>query len=85
MSSLSGFSFGDRLIKVDYATPRNSRTVPEEGDSKYKGTDTQNSIYIGNLDFAVTAADIEALCNEKMGEGSAREIRVAVDRQTGTN
>ena len=46
-------------------------------------TDPANSCYVGNLDFSVTSEDILSFCEEILGPGLAKDVRLAIDRETG--
>lgn len=72
-------------MKVDIAQPpRKDRSAGDGGERpKRAGTDPQTSCYIGNLDFKVTSEDIMAFCDEQLGPGIAKDVRLAIDRETG--
>ena len=85
ISSLTGTEVEGRTLKIDLATPRRERTSGLGGsESSGKApTDSKNSMYVGNLDFSVTASDLLTFCEQELGAGIAKDVRVSFDRETG--
>jgi cold-inducible RNA-binding protein len=76
VSALAGLEIDGRLIKVDISGRKSEKS----------GTEKQmeaHSIYIGNLDYTVTQGQIEDMCNDLLGQGVIKRVRMSVDRDTG--
>ncbi len=83
VTALAGIEVEGRALKIDIAGPkaqRNSTTPSGEGRQP---TNTKFSIYMGNLDFAVTPVDITNLCESMLGPGTVKDVRLAIDRDSG--
>ena len=86
VASLAGIQVEGRALKIDVAQPRSERK-PFDGERKpftsRGSTEPKHSVYVGNLDFSVTAADILSFAEQNLGAGSTKDIRLASDRETG--
>jgi nucleolin len=78
VSALAGLKIDGKDIKVDVNSPPGDR-------SKLPGktVNTEHSMYIGNLDFSVTDSQILEMCNDLLGDGIAKKVRLLTDRDTG--
>eukprot|EP01041_Mallomonas_annulata_P009332 gene9332-19374_t len=88
LGTLTGAVCMDRPIKVDMAESRKARPEserterPRRDSSSFVAAPQENSIYVGNLDFATTESDLTNLCDSVLGEGQAIKVRIAMDRVT---
>jgi len=86
---LLGLSMNGREFKVDLSVPRGERPArtsnTPEGGAARRGpvTPSENSVFIGNLDFSVGEEEVMAMCNDILGGGLATRVRIASDRLTG--
>lgn len=78
---LNGFEVMGRPLIVERANGINTEMAAGQTPSKV-GRSTP-SIFIGNIDFEVTADDILEMTNELLGTGFVKKIRLSVDRETG--
>lgn len=76
LALLAGLQFGGRDAKVDLSEPRAERP-------KIERTPQENSVFIGNLDFAVQDEQLIEMCNDLVGADSVNRVRLATDRDTG--
>lgn len=74
VSSLQGLEVDGRALRVSVAEPRPERPAK---------TPQENSVFIGNLDFSVSEAEILDMCNDILGPGSVTRVRLVTDRETG--
>jgi len=74
VSVLQGLEVDGRALRVTVAEPRPERPAK---------TPQENSVFIGNLDFSVSEAEIMDMCNDILGPGSASRVRLVTDRETG--
>ena len=78
---LAGMTASGRDFKIDLSVPRGER--PERPERpKRERKDSENSVFIGNLDFSVTQDEVQAMCADILGNDSAGKVRIAVDRDT---
>lgn len=61
---------------MDLSEPRAERP-------KIERTPQENSVFIGNLDFAVQDEQLIEMCNDLVGADSVNRVRLATDRDTG--
>eukprot|EP01038_Epipyxis_sp_PR26KG_P005565 gene5565-7687_t len=80
VSALSGLQFDGRSIKVDVSEPRERR--PSTGNNNFRAP-SENSVYIGNLEFSVSEQQIMEMCNDLVGAGIAQKVRIITDKETG--
>ena len=73
----SGLQVGGREAKVDLSEPRAERP-------KLERTPQENSVFIGNLDFAVQEEQLIEMCSDLVGPDTVMRVRLAADRDTGT-
>lgn len=76
VAALAGIDVDGRQLKIDLAKPRIENLREER-------TPSENSCFIGNLDFGVTEEMVLDLCNNKLGTGVVSRVRLAIDRETG--
>ena len=85
VASLAGTQIEGRALKIDVAQPKSERTP--FGDRKpfntRTSTEPKHSVYVGNLDFSITAADLMSFAEQHLGSGVTKDIRVGTDRETG--
>jgi hypothetical protein len=62
---------------VDLSEPRAERPKLERAPQ-------ENSVFIGNLDFAVQDEQLIEMCSDLVGPDSVARVRLATDRDTGT-
>ena len=72
----AGLQFGGRDAKVDLSEPRAERP-------KFEKVPQENSVFIGNLDFAVQDEQLIEMCNDLVGPDAVARVRLATDRDTG--
>jgi len=86
VSKLSGLAIDGREVKVDLSVPKDQRPPRADGPRRERPpmAPADQSVFIGNLDFSVTDAEILAMCNDILGEGVVSKVRLATDRETGT-
>jgi len=77
LNALNGFQVDGRDVKVDMSEPRVDKP------RAMIRTPTENSVFIGNLGFSVSGQSILNLCNDVLGEGLAKKVRLVTDRETG--
>lgn len=61
---------------MDLSEPRAERPKMERAPQ-------ENSVFIGNLDFAVQEEQLIEMCNDLVGADTVTKVRLAVDRDTG--
>lgn len=94
VSKLVGLSMNGRDFKVDLSLPRGERPARTNSGAQESGasggavrrspvTPSENSVFIGNLDFSVGEEEVMAMCNDILGGGLATRVRIASDRATG--
>lgn len=66
-------------MRVELSVPGVKRERPARGG---RGGE-ERSIFIGNLDFNVEEGDLRNICEEALGEGMVKTVRLAKDRATG--
>lgn len=74
--SLAGLEIDGREVRVDISEPRLMRP-------RMPRTPTENSVFIGNLNFDITEEAIEQLCDDMLGEGKVQRVRLPMNRETG--
>jgi nucleolin len=74
--ALAGIQIEGNNLKIDLSQPRVSSPRQSQAPS-------ENSVFIGNLDFRSTEEQILEMCNDLVGKGSAIRVRLATDRETG--
>jgi RNA recognition motif-containing protein len=79
VEALSGLALDGRDVRVELSVPGVKRERPARGS---RGGD-ERSIFIGNLDFNVEEDDLRNICEEALGEGMVKTVRLAKDRATG--
>eukprot|EP01035_Chromulina_nebulosa_P018744 gene18744-24509_t len=88
-AALTNLEIEGRTVKVDIAgkpTDRNDR--PERNDraaSKFAPRERENSdnkLFIGNLDFNVEENDLLNLCESKLGSGFVQKVDLVYDKET---
>jgi len=87
VSKLAGLAVDGREFRVDLSVPKDQRPPRAEAAPRTpRGPliPADRSVFIGNLDFSVTDSEILAMCNDILGEGMAVNVRLAIDRETGT-
>ena len=62
---------------MDLSEPRAERPKLERAPQ-------ENSVFIGNLDFAVQDEQLIEMCSDLVGPDSVARVRLATDRDTGT-
>lgn len=92
VGKLQGVTYNDRNLKVDLkaAQPLKVRRESKErmfssaeGSTRPPKVFFDHTIYVGNLDYAATKEEIMGLCNEVLGEGVVKLVRMSIDRETG--
>jgi nucleolin len=93
VGALAGIQAEGRDIKIDLSEPRPFGERPERterpgrpdraGGDRAPRTPSENSVFLGNLDFSVTEDTIKEMCNDVLGEGCVVRVRIATDRDTG--
>jgi len=77
---LAGSVCGERPMKVDLADPAKKNDSPRTPRTTREPQ--ENSIYVGNLDFEVTEAELRSLVDSELGDAQVVKMRVAFDRET---
>ena len=94
VAALNGLQVDGRDLKFDVSEPK-ERGAPREprdnsrGDSRGERPprvqpSSENSIFVGNLDFSVSDQMIQEMCENVLGAGEVKKVRIAMDRETGT-
>jgi len=78
IAALDGAEWMGRDLKVNKARPREER--PTSGFRSGNANSGGESIYVGNLSFEVTEADLTAVFAEY---GSVKRVQIPTDRETG--
>ena len=79
VSKLEGLASGGRDFRVNVSVPKDQRPPRERKPRIPEGP----SIFMGNLDFNIADTDVTALCEDILGEGVVKRVRIATDRDTG--
>jgi RNA recognition motif-containing protein len=83
---LNGFEVMGRALIVEKvrATASGEERVPATAAAGAAGDrPVTPSIFVGNLAFDVTANDVFEMCEDVLGKGVVKKIRLSVDRETG--
>lgn len=76
LGALAGMEIDGRQLRVDLSSNKADRPARKQ-------TPQENSIFVGNIDFAVTQDQIMEMCNDLLGPGKAQRVRLVTDRETG--
>ena len=79
VSKLEGLAAGGRDFRVNLSVPKDQRP-PRERKARFP---QGPSIFMGNLDFNIADTDVMVLCDDILGEGVVKKVRIATDRDTG--
>ena len=79
VEKLQGLSASGREFRVNVSVPKDQRAPREPRAPREQGP----SVFIGNLDFSVENDEVVQLCDNVLGEGFVKRVRIAVDRNTG--
>jgi RNA recognition motif-containing protein len=82
MTTLQGLEIDGRRLKIDLAGNKPTRSQ-SLGSVQPDRTNSENSLYIGNLPFEASNRDVQQLCNDILGEGRITRVRIATDRASG--
>jgi len=90
---LNGFEVMGRALIVEKVRPTASGDERAPGRSLSSSSSSSSSsagdrlatpsIFVGNLAFDVTANDVFEMCEDVLGKGVVKRIRLSVDRETG--
>eukprot|EP01031_Cornospumella_fuschlensis_P038159 gene38159-46368_t len=92
VGKLQGLVYNDRELKVDLKAsqplkPRRDKREraprAEGGFPKTPKVFFDHTIYVGNLDYSTSKDEVMSLCNEALGEGVTKLVRMSTDRETG--
>ena len=76
MVTMSSLELDGRPIKLDLADANSDK------HNNAKTIDTENKLFIGNLNFETTEADVRILVEEKVGAGSLLRVDFIFDKVT---
>ena len=79
VEKLQGLSASGREFRVNVSVPKDQRPPREPRAPREQGP----SVFIGNLDFNIENEEVVSLCQDVLGEGFVKRVRIAVDRNTG--
>lgn len=82
VSKLEGLASGGRDFRVNVSVPKDQRPPRPPRENKPRFPEGP-SIFMGNLDFNIADTDVMTLCEDILGEGVVRKVRIATDRDTG--
>jgi nucleolin len=81
VAKLEGLSANGRDFRVNVSVPKDQRAPRERKPREQR--EMGPSIFMGNLDFSVQDGDVQDLCDEMLGPGVVKRVRIATDRDTG--
>ena len=85
LSKLKGSVIRGREIRVDRSTGKSeNRESPLQIKDGYKRSNSQFSLYLGNLSWEVTDKVIEEMITDVVGSDIVTNIRLATDKETGS-
>ena len=83
MTKLRGMEHDGNPLKLDIEVEAKTLSAKTYMTPATKPDAVKSSIFIGNLDFAVTDQSIMDMCEALLGPRIAIRVRVATDRDTG--
>lgn len=89
VAALADLQVDGRYVKVDLATGSTSASqeksirpqTRERGEFRVN-RDNENKLFVGNLDFKVTQADVFGLADEILGPNVLKKVDLIVDKET---
>jgi RNA recognition motif. (a.k.a. RRM, RBD, or RNP domain) len=80
---LNGVQIEGRELKIDVAGPRTEKPREPNQRTERRGGVPEHSVFVGNIDFNVLESDVAGICEDLLGPGVVKKIRIATDRETG--
>ena len=88
VAALSGLEVDDRQLKIDLSEPKERSYKAGDSPSGDRAPraprpPSENSVFLGNLDFSTTEDAIKDMFESALGAGAVQKVRIATDRDTG--